>query len=225
MKKTPMILLAVSTILLCGSLVWAAGEKTQQQSQPQPEYSADSYTENAEMTLKEKVYSAPGKQRKEQVLGGDTPVTIIRMDKGVIWTLMPEQKMYMEMSMKQGQSQSPGVDMSGYTIERTEMGKETINGHEATKYKMIMTGPEGKKLGGFQWIVDPGIQIKMDVVSKDGDSKERIKMELTNLKIGKQDSALFEIPADYTKMVMPAFPGMGKDGMKGMFDKVPGFGR
>ena len=223
MRKTPMILLSVSTILLCGSMGWAAGEKKQQESQA--EYSADSYIETAEMTLKEKVYSAPGKQRKEQVLGGDTPVTIIRMDKGVMWTLMPEDKMYMEMSMKQGQQKSSDVDLSKYNIERTEVDKEVIDGHEAIKYKVMMTDQDGNKLGGFQWVVSPGIQIKMDAVSKDGNSKERIKMELKNLKIGKQDPALFEIPADYTKMTMPSIPGMGKDGMKGMFDKVPGFGQ
>jgi outer membrane lipoprotein-sorting protein len=173
------------------------------------------------MTLKEKVYVAPGKQRKEQDLGGSTQVSIIRMDKGVMWMLMPDDKMFMEMSMQQAQSQNPGVDMSGYKIERTEVGKETINGHEATKYKVIMTDPDGKKLGGFQWIVNPGIQIKMDTVSKDGNSKERIKMELTNLKIGKQDPALFEIPDGYTKMTMPSIPGMGNRGMKGLLEGMP----
>jgi outer membrane lipoprotein-sorting protein len=216
--RTHPILLAVS-IMLCGSLAWAAGEKTQQQSQA--EYSADSYTENAEMTLKEKVYAAPGKLRKEPAMGDSTPVTIIRMDKGVMWTLMPDDKMAMEMSMQQAQSKSPGVDMSGYQMEKTEVGREVVNGHEAIKYKMIMTGPKGNKLGGFQWVVSPGIQIKMDAVSKDGDSKERIKMELTNLKIGKQDPALFEIPDGYTKMTMPSIPGMGNRGMKGLLEGMP----
>ena len=218
--RTHPILLALSTILFGGSLAWAAGETTQQESQAQ--YSADSYTENAEMTLKEKVYVAPGKIRKEQAMGDSTPVTITRMDKGVVWTLMPgDDKMYMETSMQQAQSQSPGVDTSGSQMEKTEAGKEVVNGHEAIKYKVIMTDAKGNKLGGFQWVVSPGIQIKLDAVSKEKNSKERIKMELTNLKIGKQDPALFEIPDGYTKMVMPSIPGMGDRGMKGLLDRLP----
>jgi outer membrane lipoprotein-sorting protein len=219
MRNHPMILLAASTVLLGGSLAWAAGETTQQESQA--EYSADSYTESAEVTLKEHVYVAPGKQRKESAMGDSTPVTIIRMDKGVMWMLMPDDKMYMEMSLQQAQSRNPGVDTSGYQMEKTEMGREVVNGHEAIKYKVIMTDAKGNKLGGFQWVVSPGIQIKLDAVSKEKNSKERIKMELTNLKIGKQDPALFEIPDGYTKMVMPSIPGMGDRGMKGLLDRLP----
>jgi hypothetical protein len=212
------ILLAVGTILLGGSLVWAAGGPPP--PQPQAEYSADSSTETAEVTLTEKVYVAPGKQRKEQDLGGNTQVSIIRMDKGVMWMLMPDEKMYMEMSLQQAQAQDPGVDLSAYTMERTEVGPEAINGQQAVKYKIIMEGADGTKLGGFQWVVNPGIQVKLDAISREANSKERIKMELTNLTIGRQDPALFEIPKGYTKMTMPSIPGMGS--MKGMIPK--GFG-
>lgn len=221
MKTPPMILSAVVAALLSASPTWAAEGAKPQDAQAQ--YSADSYTQNAEMTLKEKIYVAPGKQRKEQELGGATQVSIIRMDKGVMWMLMPDDKMYMEMSLQQAQSQNPGVDLSAYQMEKTEAGRETINGLDAVKYKIIMTGADGTKLGGFQWVVSPGIQVKLDALSKDANSTERIKMELTNLKIGKQDLALFEIPAGYTKMTMPGLPpGMG---MKGLMENVPGSGR
>ena len=223
MRKILMILLAVSTILIFGSLSWAAEGMKQQESQAQ--YSADSYIETEQLTLKAKVYAAPGKERKEQEMGGGNQITIRRSDKGVMWMLMPEEKMYMEMGMNEGQQQSSDVDLSKYKTERTEVGKEVIDGHETTKYKMIMTNQEGKKFGGFIWITKEGITIKMDAVSKDENSTERIKMELTNLKIGKQDLALFEIPEGYTKMTMPGIPGMGKGGMKGLFDAVPGLGR
>lgn len=221
--RTHPILLAVSAIMLSASMAWSAESARPQGSQAQ--YSADSSTETTEMTIKEKVYSAPGKMRKEQDLGGSTQISIIRMDKGVMWTLMPDDKMYMEISLQQAQSQNSGVDTSAYQMEKSEVGREVINGHEAIKYKVIMTGSDGNKLGGFQWVVSPGIQIKLDAISKDGESKERIKVELTNLKIEPQDPALFEIPKGYSTMTMPSFPDMGKEGMKGMFDKVPGFGR
>ena len=88
------------------------------------------------------------------------------------------------------------------------MGTETVNGVQTTKYKIIMTGPKGEKLGGFSWITNEGIVVKMDAIAVDKKSKERIKMELKNLKIGHVDPSMFEIPKDYTKMDMMG--GLGK---------------
>jgi hypothetical protein len=105
-------------------------------------------------------------------------------------------------------------------MERTEVGPETVNGVPTTKYKIIMTGADGTKLGGFQWVTNTGIQVKLDALSKEGGSTERIKVELTNLNIANQDPALFEIPKGYTKMTMPSFPGMGD--MKSLMPR--GFG-
>ncbi len=180
--------------------------------QPQVEYSADSYMETESFTLKNKVYHAPGKDRKEQEMGGDKVVTIMRLDKQLIWTLMPGE-MYMETGIKGAQRPpGPSDDTSDYTFERTEVGTEVIDGHQTTKYKVIATNPKGEKMGGFQWMTRGGIQIKMDIIAKTEGSKTRMKMGLTNLKIGKQDSSLFEIPTGYTKMVMPGFGGMGGPG-------------
>ena len=177
--------------------------------QPQVEYSADSYMETEQITMKSKVYHASGKERKEQEMGGEKVVTIVRTDKQLIWTLMPE-AMYMETGLQSAQ-QPPGSgdDTSDYTYERTEVGPDTIDGHRTTKFKVIATNPKGEKMGGFQWMTREGIQIKMDLIAKTEGSKTRMKMGLTNLKIGKQDSSLFEIPTGYTKMVMPGFGGMG----------------
>jgi hypothetical protein len=54
----------------------------------------------------------------------------------------------------------------------------------------------------------------MDLLSKEGNKKIRMANELTNVKIEKQDPALFEIPAGYTKNDMGAMMGhmmMGGD--------------
>jgi len=48
---------------------------------------------------------------------------------------------------------------------------------------------------------------------------EYMETELTNLKIEKQDSNLFEIPAGYKKMSMPSMPGMKDFNMDDMIKK------
>jgi hypothetical protein len=186
--------------------------------EPRVEYSADSYMETEQMTMKSKVYHAAGKERREQEMGGEQSVTIMRQDKQLLWTVMPSQQMYMEMSL-QGKQRPPGDDPSNYTYERTEVGPDVIDGHQTTKYKVIATNSKGEKLGGFMWITREGIQIKMDLIALVEGSKTRMKTGLTNLKIERQDPALFEVPAGYTKMTMPGFGGMG--GPAGATGRLP----
>jgi hypothetical protein len=96
-------------------------------------------------------------------------------------------------------------------VEQTVVGEETINGIKTTKSKVIATKKDGSKFGGFFWTTKDGITVKMDLLSKEGNNKIRITNELTNLKVGKLDPALFEIPEGYTKNDMGAM--MGKGGM------------
>jgi hypothetical protein len=166
---------------------------------PSVEYTAESYLETAYGVQQGPVYFAPGKERREFNMDGIRMVNIIRRDRNVIWSLMPEDKMYME--MKPSKENSAG-DLGGYQIEQTMIGPETLDGVQTTKSKIIMTGPDGEKMGGFMWITAEGIVVKMDAIAMDKKSKARIKTELKNLVVGDVDDSLFEIPEDYTKMDM-----------------------
>ena len=61
---------------------------------------------------------------------------------------------------------------------------------------------------GFFWTTKEGIPVKMEMY-KAGDRKFRMTAELTNLRIEKQDPALFEIPSGYIKNDMGAMMDMG----------------
>lgn len=203
-----MKLLRSFTLVLASLLLAPVMSLAAPPPEPRVEYSADSTMETeGGMTMKSRVYSAPGKQRIEMG-GADGNVTIMRRDKKVMWQLMGD--MYMEMPMSQ--SQDP-LDMD---IQQTAVGDETVNGVKTTKYKIIATKKDGSKFGGFFWTTKDGITVKMDLLSKEGDKKMRMSQELTNLKIGKQDPKLFEIPPGYTKNDMGALMGgMGKSKSKG----------
>jgi hypothetical protein len=167
------------------------------------EYSADTHMETSDGVTDGTVAVAPGKERREFVQDGEKQIMIMRHDKKVLWMLMPEDQAYLEMSLNQGGGRKD--DVSAYKITHTKVGTETVNGVKTTKSKIIMIGPKGDKMGGFYWISKEGIVVKIDAIAMDKKSKERFKMELTNLKVGKQSASVFEIPAGYTKMDM----GMG----------------
>ena len=196
--------------LIVAGFVWAAPALAMQPANV--EYSADWSMETADGAFKAKVYQAPNKERREMDDGGEKMVMIMRRDKKMAWNLMPSERMYMEMKIS-----DPKVsknDPMNYDVEQTTVGPETINGVKTTKSKIIMKEkkPNGSKMGGFWWTTKEGIMMKLDVLSVDKGKKDRMKMELDNLKIGKQDPALFEIPSGYSKMDMG---GMGKMMMGG----------
>jgi len=168
------------------------------------EYSAESYMETADGVQQGPVYVAPGMERREFVENGESMVMIIRKDKKLIWTLMPG-NMYMETKFSE---EGRKDDLGSYKIETTTIGPETVNGMKTTKSKMIMTGPNGTKMGGFSWLSKEGIMVKMDAIAVDKKKKDRFKIELQNIKIGKQDRDLFGIPDGYSKMDMGGFGAM-----------------
>jgi len=182
------------------------------------DYSANYFMETAEMTMQGKVYSSPGMERREFDQEGDKMTTIIRHDKKLAWTLMPGEKAYMENKLD---NSGRDGDISAYKMQKTDAGTETVNGVKTTKAKVIMTGPNGVKLGGFIWTSKEGITVKVDAIAVDKNSKDRFKFELKNLKVAKQDKALFSIPAGYTKMDMGNLGQMMMNGGGGDDDDQP----
>ena len=207
--------LRLCTMIVLASLfgtipVWAA-----QLSRPKVEYSADSIMQTEDSTTEQRVYVTPSKERREMVTGsGDGSVQIFRYDSKVMWQLMPSQNMYMEHSM----TKNKGNDPSQWDFEETVMGQEVLNGMKVTKYKTIATSTDGKKYGGFSWRTKEGISIKSDLLYKEGNEKKRMMTELKNVKVGKQDPKLFEVPEGFTKFDMAGMMGgmggmMGREGM------------
>jgi len=211
--------LRLCTMIVLASLfgtvpVWAA-----QLSRPKVEYSADSVMQTEDSATEQRVYVTPAKERRETLTGsGDGSVQIFRHDTKVMWQLMPSEKMYMEHSM----GKNKGNDPSQWDFEETVMGEESLNGVKVTKYKTIATSTDGKKYGGFSWRTKEGISIKTDLLYKEGNEKHRMMTELKNVKVGKQDPQLFEIPKGYTKLDMSGMMG-GTIGREGMGQ--PGMGR
>ena len=171
---------------------------------PTVEYSADRIMETSAGTFIGKVYATKDKERSETNTGGMQSVMILRRDKQLGWMIMPTHKMFQTLDFAKAQAQSGAAPDS--QVEITEAGKETIEGFAATKYKMLMKDGTG---GGFIWITEHGIPVKMDMLSKDGGAKSRMTITLKNLHIGPQDAKLFELPSGLTAM-----PSMGNLGMR-----------
>ncbi len=184
---------------------------------PKVDFSADWRMETADGQMVGRLYQSAGLERREFDEGGEKIVMIARPDKKLTWQLLPSERMYMEFG--EGKDKPRKDDLDQYDIEQTLVGDETLNGVRTQKSKIIMKErkPNGAKLGGFWWMTRDGVMVKMDMLAIDKGSKERIKMELSNLQMGKQEPRLFEIPAGYEKMA--GLGGLGKMMMGGDKDE------
>jgi hypothetical protein len=189
-----------------GALIFAADLHAATLPVPTVEYSAERLIETDAGAFTGKIYSAQNKERSESAMQGMETVTILRHDRQVGWMLMPAQKMYQELDFSEAQKQVGSAPQD--QVEITEVGSESVEGFASTKYKMLM---KDGSAGGFIWITQEGIPVKMDLLSKSGGQKTRVTMTLKNLKIGAQDPQLFELPTGYMAM-----PGMGFGKGKGL---------
>jgi len=167
------------------------------------EFSADMVMTQQGVTTNAKVFMSGEKSRME------TPgsISISRMDKKVMWILMPEQKMYMEQAFDPSKMMVSSGKVEG-ELERTPLGKDTVGGRVADKYKVTYE-IQGMKNEMYQWI-ESGSSFPLKTASIDGSWSA----EYRNIKTGPQPDSLFELPAGYKKFSMD-MPDMG-DMMKKM---------
>ena len=133
--------------------------------------------------------------------------TITRMDKKVVWNIMHDQRSYMELPLSEERKPKVDREFTG-EIERELVGKETVDGHPTEKYLITYKEKNNTNKVYQWWATDINFPVKMEDV--DGQWKQEYK----NIKMGKQDDSLFEVPAGYKKFEMPAgmaFPGRMKN--------------
>lgn len=166
------------------------------------EFSADMVMTQQGVTTNAKVFMSGEKSRME------TPgsVSISRMDKKVMWLLMPDQKMYMEQAFDPSKMMASSEKVEG-ELERTPLGKDTVDGRVTDKYKVTYE-IQGIRNEMYQWI-ESGSNFPIKTASLDGSWSAEYK----NIKTGPQPDSLFEVPAGYKKFSadMPDMGNMMKE--------------
>jgi hypothetical protein len=178
-------------LLVLGNVVLAA------------EFSADMVQTHRSMTTNGKVYIQANKMRMEMNTPKGTAINIMDTDAGLMRMVQPEQKMYIEMKAPQA-----GIAQSDEALakmaDKKKVGTEKINGYDCDKFEIIY---HDKNLGKTtQWFSNKlNFPIKMVYEGPQG----QMITEYKNIKEGKQDSSLFQVPAGYRKMEMPGGMGHG----------------
>lgn len=162
-------------------------------------YSADVVTTDNKGTTRSKMWVSYSlwSQRIEMP---ENPgmIIIVRMDRKLVWNIVTEEKMYMEMSLNPQTGGTPiaSGEKSPTEIERTYLLTETVEGHVADKYRI--THQNGNdKTAHYIWLLKSNNLFPIKTQHQD------TVTVFKNLVFVEPPAALFEVPAGYQKMSMP----------------------
>ena len=170
-------------ILLAGGVACAA------------DFSADMVMKGPDgQAMSGKVFVKGQKIRQEMEQGGEKMVTILRLDKKLSWVVMTDQKVYMEMKMRES-AEDPALVEKTDPAKVRRLGKETVNGFVCEK---IQVTDKGTVI--TQWVAEElGWPIKGEAKTPEGLSTHEYK----NIRKGGVSDTLFEIPQGFQKMAVP----------------------
>ncbi|MGB8840158.1 MAG: hypothetical protein WCC64_03725 [Aliidongia sp.] len=150
------------------------------------------------------MFAAPGMQRHEQVLNGLPLVAILRADRKVAWVIVPGLHVYAEFAFPKAVTDYDGISALG-----SPLGTDTVAGLKSARYRLEREGADGSALDGWVWRTLDGIVTKLDGTYTSTKNKQvKATFLLSDVKLGPQDPALFDIPKDVKKLPIEAVQGL-----------------
>lgn len=181
-------LFVAATAVLLGATLGSAQGALQLRS-----FSADQIHVMNGKTKTMKVHGTADAIRMEGEDKGKKSIVIMRFDRKVMWSLMPDQKMYVELPWA---SQAEwAAYLQDVEAQRQSLGDEQVGAYHCEKTRVQVT-LQGKVYTSLEWKAK---ELKGFVV-KTQDEKGQWSNEYQNVQLGPQDPALFEVPADYKKL-------------------------
>ena len=119
------------------------------------------------------------------------------MDKTVILSLSENQAAYLVFPNLKSYCDMPRKSQPEGTLEKTELGSEPVEKHACTKSKLTFTAKDGGKAEAIVWEATDlkNFPIQYQTV----DEGQTTTTTFTDIKMGKPDASLFDLPESYKK--------------------------
>jgi hypothetical protein len=143
--------------------------------------------------LKGAKVSAQNMARMKQ-MGMDKMVSVSRGDLGVSYLIYPGLQAYVE---SPAQDANAGKPASDFKIETTELGKESVDGHDCVKNKVVVTDGAGKTYESTVWNASDLKNFPVKIVT--GESGQEATLHFKEVQLGAPDAAQFDAPSGFTK--------------------------
>lgn len=127
-------------------------------------------------------------------MGMDQIISISLPEKKSVLQIYPNLKSFVEMPLPPESNDVPGKEPK---IQKTELGKETIDGHPCVKNKVVITEESGRKFEALVWNATDmkNFPVQMQFADKGNTSIFTYK----DVKLERPSASLFEAPSDFTR--------------------------
>ena len=166
------------------------------------EYSAASAIQTPKGVQHGRVWRTPTALRHEMTNDPRGNTLIAQLDRKVAWLLVPEQKLAVELALDN--FGLPAELLTGSGIKQTPVGQETVAGLRTTKVR-VEREPKANANGRFDghvWTTAEGIIMKVVGSGENQGKRGDVNMSFSDVKIARQDPALFELPAGYRRLAL-----------------------
>ncbi|MEO5362205.1 MAG: DUF4412 domain-containing protein [Magnetococcus sp. DMHC-8] len=142
---------------------------------------------------------------RTEITQNDQPVWMIfKPASKVVWTIFPKQQTYMErVGLALEWPPLPEDEHSPCRNKKfhcKKLGLKTVNDRSVMHWTISMVGDKGESPYAQLW-VDPRLNIAIRETYADG-----LTVEMHRIREGAQSAQLFELPAGFTKVTLPAKP-------------------
>jgi len=129
-------------------------------------------------------------------MGMGEMVNIVWPEKKVVYIIYPGLKAYCEMPLPE--AKAAGEKAPEPKVEKTELGRETVDGHPCVKSKVIITDEKNRKIEALVWEATDlkNFPIQSEMTTEDGTTVKTLFKEINQTK---PDAAKFAPPADFKK--------------------------
>jgi hypothetical protein len=127
--------------------------------------------------------------------GMERMVSIFRPDKKATFVLYPGTRKYLTLPLAKGESEA--IE-KGLLLEKTALGKETIDGHSCVKNQVVVKNKQGPVLQATTWNAADLKDLPIQIQTKEKDTT--VTMRFKQVQFTKPDPKQFDVPADYTQI-------------------------
>ena len=135
-----------------------------------------------------------------QAMGMDKTVAIILPEKHMSYLVYPGLKAYCELQTQAGSSAT--LSNKPPKVERTEIGKEAIDGHPCVKYKVVVTPENGTPVNMLVWQATDLNNYPIQTQVEAGNGMV-VTTRFQDINQSKPAALLFEPPSDYKRYGSP----------------------
>ena len=121
-------------------------------------------------------------------------VSIVRPDKNLVYLIYPAQKSSLSMPLPEDQAEN----LQGKTkLQKLADGKETIDGHDCVRNKVIVTDVKGHTMEATTWNASDLRDFPIQIRTKEKGNTSL--MRFRDIKFASPDSKQFELPEGYAQ--------------------------